>query len=352
MRQHNDLALGCKHVHLVGEQVDLDVFQELDGVVAFGLHVQQALQPLVRALLGGVDAGVAGFVHPVRGNAGLGHRVHFAGADLHFHRRAVGAEQGGVQALVAVAFGNGDVVLELARNGLVQAVQCTQRQVAAGVVFHDDAKAVDVQHFGKRQAFFLHFLVDAVQVFLAALDGGLDIGFHQLLADGFQDLVHHFAPVAACGTHGFGQHVVAVRVQVHERQVLQLAVHLVQADAVGDGCVDFQRFQRYALTLVFAHGVQRAHIVQAVGQLDDDDADVACHRQYHLAEVFRLRGFLGLVLQLFQLGQPVYQVGNGAAKLVGQRGLGDAGVFQHVVHQRGGQPLCIQPPVGEHGGYR
>jgi urocanate hydratase len=37
------------------------------------------------------------------------------------------------------------------------------------------------------------------------------------------------------------------------------------------------------------HRVQRAHVVQPVGELDEDDADVLRHREQHLAETLGLR---------------------------------------------------------------
>ena len=43
------------------------------------------------------------------------------------------------------------------------------------------------------------------------------------------------------------------------------------------------------LRLLGRHRVERAHVVQAVGELDQDDAHVARHRQQHLAEVLGLR---------------------------------------------------------------
>jgi hypothetical protein len=60
--------------------------------------------------------------------------------------------------------------------------------------------------------------------------------------------------------------------------------------------------------------VQRAHVVQAVGQLDQDDAHVARHGQQHLAEVLRLRLDLALEFDFLQLGQAVDEVATGAPK--------------------------------------
>ena len=53
------------------------------------------------------------------GNTALCHSVHFTRTDLHFDRQTIRADQGRVQALVAVAFRNGDIVFETAGLGLV-----------------------------------------------------------------------------------------------------------------------------------------------------------------------------------------------------------------------------------------
>jgi len=52
--------------------------------------------------------------------------------------------------------------------------------------------------------------------------------------------------------------------------------------------VDVQRLLRDALLRVGTHVLQRAHVVRAVGQFDQDDPDVLGHRDQHLAEVLRL----------------------------------------------------------------
>ena len=62
------------------------------------------------------------FVEPVRGDAKLGVFVHFAGADLYFDDAVFRADERGVQRLVAVGFGVGDVVVEFFGDGLPQFV--------------------------------------------------------------------------------------------------------------------------------------------------------------------------------------------------------------------------------------
>ena len=48
--------------------------------------------------------------------------------------------------------------------------------------------------------------------------------------------------------------------------------------------------------------LQRAHVVQAVGQLDEDDADVVHHGQHHLAQVFGLLLFARGEIDLADFG--------------------------------------------------
>ena len=128
--QGHDLALGGEHIHGIGEQVDLDVVPKFSGVACFGLDVQKRLQPL-RAQALGLGAGrLVFFVQPVRGHPRFGDQVHRLGAHLKLNVHARRPDQGGVQRLVAVDLGNGDVVLEFTGQRLVNLVQQAQSGVA------------------------------------------------------------------------------------------------------------------------------------------------------------------------------------------------------------------------------
>ena len=96
-----------------------------------------------------------------------------------------------------------------------------------------------------------------------------------------------------------------------------------------------------------SHGVQRAHVVQAVGQLDQDDAYVARHGEEHLAIVLGLRFLIGLEFDAVELGNAIDQLGGGLAELRLDVGLGDVRVFHHVVEQAADQGLGIEVPLGE-----
>ena len=107
---------GREHEDLVLEDVELDALDEL-GRVADTSRCQsmQLAQP---GELGVVLAvGLRAFlVAPVGGDAHLGDLVHLVGADLDLERLAVERDHRGVQRLVEVVLGHGDVVVELARD--------------------------------------------------------------------------------------------------------------------------------------------------------------------------------------------------------------------------------------------
>jgi hypothetical protein len=58
---------------------------------------------------------------------------------------------------------------------------------------------------------------------------------------------------------------------------------------MGQRRVDLERLLGLLQLLLLAEKRQRAHVVETVGQLDHDHANVLCHREDHLAIVLGLR---------------------------------------------------------------
>ena len=75
-------------VNRAGEEVDLDVLEELRKPRRADCSFEQGLQPVRLLQLG--EASLVFLVEPVRDHAGLGDVVHLAGADLHLDRHAEG----------------------------------------------------------------------------------------------------------------------------------------------------------------------------------------------------------------------------------------------------------------------
>ena len=85
--------------------------------------------------------------------------------------------------------------------------------------------------------------------------------------------------------------------------------------------------------------------MQAVGQLDHDDADILCHSNEHLPQIFHLLLFLGGVagvLHLGQLGDAIHQNGHHFAELLGHFGVAGFGVLDGIMEQTGHDGLGIQ----------
>ena len=70
---------------------------------------------------------------------------------------------------------------------------------------------------------------------------------------------------------------------------------------MGERRKNVQRLARDLLLLLRLQVLERAHVVQAIGKLDDHHADVGHHRQQHLANVFGLVVLAGRELDLVEL---------------------------------------------------
>ena len=103
---------------------------------------------------------------------------------------------------------------------------------------------------------------------------------------------------------------VALGVQRGEGEVLELPAHLLHAEAVGQGRVDVEGLLGRAALLPLGHDGEGAHVVQPVGQLDEQDPPVVGHGHEHLADGGGLLGLLGVELEAVELGDAVDHPGH------------------------------------------
>ena len=117
---------------------------------------------------------------------------------------------------------------------------------------------------------------------------------------------------------------IGLGVELGEGARLQLGFHRFHADALGQRRVDLHRLAGDALAAMrLRDGADGAHIMQPVGQLDDQDADILAHRQHQLAEILRLLGAVRLQFQPGQLGDAIDQPGDFRAESLLHRGQRD-----------------------------
>ncbi len=111
---------------------------------------------------------------------------------------------------------------------------------------------------------------------------------------------------------------------------------------MGDGGVNLQRLAGDTPTLVQGKRRQRAHVVQAIGELHQDDPDVPGHGHQHLSEVLGLGLGAAFEGDLRQLADAVDELRNFFTELLRNLRLGGIGVLDDVVEDRGDDALVIQ----------
>ena len=358
--QGEHFAVRGEHINGVVEELGLECGGEV-GFAALGhvfAPIQKLAQPGNFLLVCGI-AFAAFFITPVRGHAEFVELVHFFGADLHLDAFVFRADNHGVQAFVAVAFGVGDVVVEFAGDGLPQAVHDAQHGVALGHAVHQHAHGADVVEPFEIKLFLHHLAVDGVDVFGAAGHVVIaDAVFGQLGFEDAEEVVDIVLPLGAFFVEQVGDAAVFFGILVAEAEVFELPFELPHAQAVGQRGENIQRFFGNA---AFFRAVRAAaevlHGAGAQGELDQYHADVGHHGQQHFAHGFGLRGTLfrrgqavhaGKVGELLHLVDTLHQAAYGLAALLGYLKLPIPALLGHARQYGGGHGFGQQIELRHH----
>ena len=349
-RQHLDLALRREDVDLVVEEVGAEGLEELARVGLVLLPVHQLADP-GEPLLVGLGVLLAALVAPVRGDAELGRLVHLARAHLDLERPALGPDDRRVQRLVAVQLRHRHVVLEAAGHRLPERVDQPERAVAVArsllaAALDDHPHRRQVVDLVELAALLGHLVVDRIEVLRAAGDVGRDVDLLELALQRHRRLAHVLLAVGAALADHRLDLVVLARVQRREREVLELPLELVDPEPVRERRVDLERLLGLLHLLLLAQVLDRAHVVEPVGELDQDHAHVLRHRHDHLAVVLGLGLLAALELDPRQLRHALDELRDLVAELVAHFLDVGAGVLDHVVQQRGGDRLLVEVELG------
>ena len=347
--QRLHLALGREDEDLLLEELLLRGAPELARVVLVGVDVHQLLDPLRPALVHLPAA--AALVHPVRGDAVLGLDVHLTRPQLDLERDPVGPDHGRVQRAVAVQLRHRDVVLEAAGHRLPERVDQAERAVAVARALvaralDDHAHGREVVDLVELAALLGHLVVDRVEVLRAPGDVDRDADLLELELQDRRRVVDAPAALGAALVHHRLDLGVLARVQPLEREVLELPLERVDAEPVSERRVDLERLLRLLDLLLLAEVLDRPHVVQAVGELDQDHPLVLGHRQDHLPVVLGLGLLAALEADPRQLRHALDEARDLVAELgpdvceVGLR------VLDHVVQQRGRERLVVEVELG------
>ena len=357
---HGDnISLGGKEEYFLGEKVGFQGIQEFTGIPGLCLPVQHLPDPV--ELMVQVILPVSAFlVAPVRRDTEFRDAVHFPGADLHFEGEGdlAAAYHGGVEGLVHVGLGHGNIILEPAGNLVPQGMDNTEDGIAVRNGVHDNPDGDQVVDLVKGFLLQDHLPVDGIEMLAAAVNVVADMLLVQPLGKLIDDQTDAFLPFLALHADQVNDAVVSFRINVLQGKVFQLLLDGIDAQAVRQGSIDIQCFPGNGYPAVFRLETERAHVVQAVRQLDQHDPDIPGHGQDHFPEGFSL-GFLPVgEVQFVQLGNAVHKVRNLITELCTECFEGDAfAVFNGIMkkprsNRRGidhqfSQNGCHQAGVGE-----
>ncbi len=181
-------------------------------------------------------------------------------------------------------------------------------------------------------------------------DGGLDTDFGESRPDLGDRRGEERVALGRPGADEIVELGVALRVEGGEGEVFELLLDLLHPEAVGQRGVDVDRLLGDAMLLLSGHRRDRAHVVQPVGELDDEDAQVGGHRHEHLAHRRRLLGLPRVELDAVELGDAVDDGGDLLAEVPVDVGDGDLGVLDGVVQQGGNDGHLVEADVGDDAG--
>ena len=205
------------------------------------------------------------------------------------------------------------------------------------LVQDDDAERGQVVDLVELLAALGHLLVDGVEVLRAARDLCRDPELLKLLPEQLARLGDELLAVVPALVHHRLDLDIAPRVQRLEGEILELPLDRVDTEPVRERCVHLERLARLLVLLLLAEVLDRSHVVEAIGELDEDDPRVVRHRDDHLPIVLGLRLLAALKVDSRQLGDAFDEPGNLFPELGPDVLDGRVRVLDDVVQERRGE---------------
>ena len=154
-------------------------------------------------------------------------------------------------------------------------------------------------------------------------------------------------PALPPGVEQLGELAEALRLERLEGEVLELPLHLPDPESLGQRGVDLHRLTGDPLLLVDRQRGQRAHVVEPIGELDEDDPDVLGHREEHLPDVLGLLLLVGVGAELRQLRDAVHEPGDLGTEALLDVAQAVLGVLRDVVQERRLDRDRVDPELGQ-----
>ncbi len=336
--QRLDLSLGSKYKNLRREKVHLHCIQEVNGIgVRVGKNLLDGLQPLVQFVIF-LDPVL--LIFPVGCKSLFGNIVHPPASDLYLNPLPVGSHHSEVKGLISVCLRMAHPVTDTVRTKLIDIgdggidVPALLLFIHAGKDLKDDTYSEQIVHFVELDTFVLHFVPDGIDRLYASPHLVLYIHFVKSLDDWHSKMFVNFIPFGRGLFDLLREIGKSLGVLVLETELFQFCFDGKQSQPVCQRGVYIQGFPGNFKLLRRSHGRECAHVVQSVGNLDQDYPDIIGHGEQQLPKILCLCRYVLAKHPARYLGQPVHNLRN----LIPKQGTDIIdrviGIFHHIVKQR------------------
>jgi hypothetical protein len=186
--------------------------------------------------------------------------------------------------------------------------------VATALRIGDDANGEEVVDLVEAALLANDFAVQGVQSLDAGFEFRRNAIFDELGANGVLHIFEEFLVNGSFVCDFLLQGEVRVGLEIAEGEILKFSLDDGHAETVSDGGVNVHGFAGDAQLLGGLEKLESAHIVDAIGKLDEDHADVVDHGEKHLADVFRLASLRSHDVETTDLGDALDEAGDFVAE--------------------------------------
>ena len=269
-------------------------------------------------------------VSPVSCNPVFGNLVHFLGTDLDFNGPFWPINRC-MDRLVTIGFRIGNIVFKTARHRTPEFMDVSQHGVNITVRLHNTTDGNQIIDLIKALFLVAHLTINRVDMFWTTINITNKSLFSCVSLNFIDNLVHKFLTLTTFFLHHVRNLVEFHLIKVTEGHVFQFPFDTTNTQTVGQRSIDFHSFARNALLLILTKMLKGTHIVQTIGQFNQDDTDILRHGHKHLTVVFSQLLLVGLVLNLTKLSNTVHDISYIRTKIRFQIIKRFFGVFNDIV---------------------
>ena len=200
--------------------------------------------------------------------------VHFMSTNLKFNNLFVFGDDGGVQGLVAVLFRHSNIIFDATAHRHVKRVNDAEGEITISNIIDDDAKCGKIVNFPHVLVVFGELFVEGIDGFDTARNLEFDFFATKCFGNFFLDFLHGFFGGKIVFFDNVGELMIAFGIDIGKSDISHFYAQASHVETVSKGSKNFKGFFSNFLLLVWRKGGKSAEIVEAVGELNDEDADI------------------------------------------------------------------------------